>query len=68
MVPLTHTHKPPPCTCSEPGLLSKMVGSVTGALDRSNPIVKTRQDALLNVALFGAAVLLIHRYGHKLAV
>jgi len=44
------------------------VDKVTGALDRTDPTIKTRQDAAVNVALFAAAVFLIHKYGHKLAV
>ena len=37
-------------------------------LDRSDPAVKNYQDAALNFGLFAAAVLAIHRFGHKLAV
>lgn len=46
----------------------KAVSAVTSLFDRDNPRVRTAHDLIYNVALFGAAVWAIHRYGHKLAV
>jgi hypothetical protein len=37
-------------------------------LDRGDETVRARQDLVLNVLLFGGAVLAIKLYGHKLAV
>lgn len=47
------------------GFMTQTVGRV---FDRTDPTIKARQDALINVALFGLAVWAIHTYGHKLAV
>ena len=41
---------------------------MAGALDRSNPTVKAVHDLVGNVAVFALAVVLINKYGHKLAV
>lgn len=48
--------------------LQKAFGAVSSLFDREDQRVRTAQDLLYNVALFGAAVWAIHRYGHKLAV
>jgi hypothetical protein len=36
--------------------------------DRSDEKVKAYQDLAFNVAVFAAAIVCIHKYGHKLAV
>ena len=45
-----------------------MQDTVAKIFDRRDPAVRAYQDLTFNVALFAAAVFLINRYGHKLAV
>ena len=56
---------PPPLPFST---ASRLRASIVSLLDRSNPASRAYQDLGMNVALFAAAVLLINRFGHKLAV
>lgn len=55
----------PSLSCSA---AARLVETVKGAFDRSNPTVKAYQDLAVNVGVFALAVVLINRYGHKLAV
>ena len=38
------------------------------AFDRSDPSVRAYHDLAINVGIFAVAVVMINRYGHKLAV
>lgn len=49
-------------------MLSKLTSRLAGFLDRSDPSVKAAHDLAVNVGLFAVAVVLINKYGHKLAV
>lgn len=48
--------------------MSTVKSWVARVSDRSDPTIKGRQDLALNAALFVGAVLLINKYGYKLAV
>jgi len=54
-------------TCST-SVVEYVTETVSRMFDRADPMVKARQDLVLHVALFGAAIYAMHRYGHKLAV
>jgi hypothetical protein len=41
---------------------------IVSLLDRSDPKVRSAQDAAFNLGLFVSAVIAIHKWGHKLAV
>ena len=65
-MPLSH---PSPRAFASPRSLSaRLWARVAGALDRTDPDVKVAQDLAASVTLFALAVVLINKYGHKLAV
>ena len=41
---------------------------IASLFDRSDPKVRSAQDAAFNLGLFVSAVIAIHRWGHRLAV
>lgn len=54
--------------CRSTSVLEQVTDVLGKMFDRSNHETKAYHDLLVNGAIFGAAVFLIHRYGHKLAV
>jgi hypothetical protein len=55
--------------CSPTGGVVKSVqDTIRKVFNRNDPTVKAYHDVVAHVALFAAAVFLIQRYGHKLAV
>lgn len=49
-------------------MVQVVTDKVKAMLDRSDPLVKARQDLAVHAAFFAGAIFAIHRWGHKLAV